>query len=75
MDTLKSVTQYSLRLGDVFTQYSRRQYLVMVSDVDGQNAELIARRISEAFLCERRLILKISFSLHHCYPLKPAGTS
>ena len=36
MDTLKSVTQYSLRLGDVFTQYSSCQYLVMVSDVDGQ---------------------------------------
>ena len=74
MDTLKSVTQYSLRLGDVFTQYSSCQYLVMVSDVDGQNAELIARRISEAFYAETADI-EDKLLLHHCYPLKPAGTS
>lgn len=74
MDTLKSVTQHSLRLGDVFTQYSSCQYLVMVSDVDNQNAELIANRISETFYAETAAI-KDKLLLHHCYPLKPAGTT
>ena len=74
MDTLKSVTQHSLRLGDVFTQYSSCQYLVMVSDVDNQNAELIAGRISETFYAETAAI-KDKLLLHHCYPLKPAGTN
>ena len=49
IDTLKSVIQHSLRLGDVFTQYSSCQYLIMVSDVNSQNVELIAQRISESF--------------------------
>ena len=74
MDTLKSVTQHSLRLGDVFTQYSSCQYLVMVSDVDNQNAELIAGRISETFYAETAAI-EDKLLLHHCYPLKPAGTN
>lgn len=74
MDTLKTVTQHSLRLGDVFTQYSSCQYLIMVSDVDGQNAELIARRISETFYAETAEI-EDKLLLHHCYPLKPAGTT
>ena len=74
MDTLKSVTQHSLRLGDVFTQYSSCQYLVMVSDVDNQNAELIAGRIAETFYAETAAI-EDKLLLHHCYPLKPAGTN
>ena len=49
IDTLKSVIQHSLRLGDVFTQYSSCQYLIMVSDVNSQNGELIAQRNSESF--------------------------
>ena len=73
IDTLKSVIQHSLRLGDVFTQYSSCQYLVMVSDVDNQNAELIANRISETFYAETAEI-QDKLLLHHCYPLKPAGT-
>ena len=52
IDTLKSVIQHSLRLGDVFTQYSSCQYLIMVSDVNSQNVELIAQRISNLFFSD-----------------------
>lgn len=73
MDTLKSVIQSSLRLGDVFTQYSSCQYLVMVSDVDSLNVEIISQRISDTFYEETSEITD-KLLLHHCYPLKPAGT-
>lgn len=46
----------------------------MVSDVDNQNAELIAGRISETFYAETAAI-EDKLLLHHCYPLKPAGTN
>ena len=74
IDTLKSVIQHSLRLGDVFTQYSSCQYLIMVSDVNSQNVELIAQRISESFFSAMTEI-EDKLLLHHCFPLKPAGTS
>ena len=74
LDTLKSVIQHSLRLGDVFTQYSSCQYLIMVSDVNSQNVELIAQRISESFFSAMTEI-EDKLLLHHCFPLKPAGTS
>ena len=73
-DTFKSVTQHSLPLGDVITQHSNCQCLVMGSDVDNQNAELIAGKISETFYAETAAV-EDKLLLHHCYPLKPAGTN
>ena len=73
MDILGEKIKQSLRMGDVYTRYSSCQYLVMVSDVDNQNAELIANRISETFYAETAAIK--DKLLHHCYPLKPAGTT
>ena len=70
MEKLGGTICASLRSGDVYTRYSSCQYLVMVSDVDNQNAELIANRISETFYAETAAI-KDKLLLHHCYPLKP----
>lgn len=71
MDLLQEVIQRSLRLGDVFTQYTSCQYLVMVSDLERQDADKIAERVRTAFYetCgsdEERVLL------HHCYPMAPA---
>ena len=60
--------QISLRSGDVFTQYSSCQYLVMISDASAENVEMIADRICTAFYkaiggeCQGVL-------LHHCYQM------
>lgn len=72
MESLKNVIQNSLRLGDVFTQYSSCQYLVMVSNVDGQTSELVATRISDAFY-DATASIEDRLLLHHCYPMRPAG--
>ena len=72
MAVLKDEIQISLRSGDVFTQYSSCQYLVMISDASAENVEMIADRICTAFYkaiggeCQGVL-------LHHCYPMWPAG--
>lgn len=72
MAVLKEQIQISLRSGDVFTQYSSCQYLVMISDASAKNAEMIANRICAAFYAavggNCRGVL-----LHHCYPMWPAG--
>lgn len=69
---LKNVIQNSLRMGDVFTMYSSCQYLVMVSDVDANDADHIAERIHREFY---RQIPdnQEDLLLHHSYPMKPAG--
>jgi diguanylate cyclase (GGDEF)-like protein len=72
MEILEGVIQNSLRLGDVFTQYSSCQFLIMASDVQERDAESIALRISNAFYREME-IEPGNLILHHCYPLKPAG--
>lgn len=70
MDTLQGVIQTSLRLGDVFTQYTSCQYLVLVSDLTQDDADMVAERIRNAFYRETdagedRILL------HHCYPMSP----
>lgn len=71
MGLLGESIQNCLRSADAFTQYSSGQYLIMVSEVTGETAEMIATRIQEAFYREigddSEEIL-----LHHCYPLTPA---
>ena len=71
MGLLQEVIQRSLRLGDVFTQYTSCQYLVLVSDLTLENADKIAERVRNAFYqadgnAEGRILL------HHCYPMSPA---
>lgn len=70
MDALQAVIQSSLRLGDVFTQYTSCQYLVLVSDLKQDDADMVAERIRSAFYREagtgeERILL------HHCYPMSP----
>lgn len=74
MGRLKEVVQGSLRMGDVFTQYSSCQYLVMLLDLNAEDADMVASRISEEFYQQipgqERDVL-----LHHSYPMRPAGQS
>ncbi len=72
MGLLKEIIQSSLRLGDVFTQYTSCQFLVMVSDLSAEDAERISERISGVFF-ERTSVKPESLLLHHCFPLRPAG--
>lgn len=60
----------SLRIGDVYTQYSSGQYLVMVSGASGKDTEMIALRVSQAYYdCHEKL--ESQTVLHHSYPLSP----
>lgn len=72
MEVLGQGIQESLRMGDIFTQYSSCQYLVMVSDVTQESAEMIAERISRLFYVKRKEDME-EVVIHHCYPLKAAG--
>ena len=72
MEVLGKGIQDSLRMGDIFTQYSSCQYLVMVSDVTQESAEMIAERISRQFYDSRKEDMD-EVVIHHCYPLKAAG--
>lgn len=73
MEILKEQIQNSLRSGDVFTQYSSCQYLVMIAGATAVNVEMIAGRICEAFYsCIEAGSDRVL--LHHCYPMWPAGS-
>ena len=61
-----------LRMGDIYTQYSSGQYLVMVSDVQGTNAEKIAIRICQSYYDSHQEADQ-HVVLHHSYPMSPAG--
>lgn len=68
METLYDVIQSQLRVGDVFTQYSSCQYLVMLSDIGEDDSEAVADRITEAFY-HKADARHEKFLLHHCYPM------
>ncbi|MCH1983041.1 GGDEF domain-containing protein [Ruminococcus sp. OA3] len=69
MNILGEGIQNNLRMGDLYTQYTSCQYLVMVSDVSEENVEMIAQRICRFFYEERRVDAE-NLVLHHSYPLK-----
>ena len=49
MEMLRQVIQSSVRVGDVFTQYSSCQFLLMVLDASRENALQIGQRIQKEF--------------------------
>ena len=69
MEQLGEDIRKTLRIGDVYTQYSSSQYLVLVIDTTEQMADIIADRVRDAFL-ERAG--DSSLLVHHCYRLQPA---
>ena len=69
MNILGEGIQHNLRMGDLYTQYTSCQYLVMVSDVSEDNVEMIAQRICRFFYEQRRGDAQ-NLVLHHSYPLK-----
>lgn len=71
MPQLAERIQYSLRAGDVFTQYSSGQFLVMLADVSLDLTELIANRIKNLFYAKVEDVSQ-NILLHHCYPMTSA---
>ncbi|MEG2000738.1 MAG: GGDEF domain-containing protein [Evtepia sp.] len=71
MALLGDVIQVSLRLGDVFTQYSSCQFLLMVPDATEKESDRISMRIHDSFFarnpCNTNRLL-----LHRSYPILPA---
>ncbi len=57
-----------LRIGDIYTQYSSSQYLVLVIDTTEKIADTIADRINEKF---QENVEKSSLLIHYCYALRP----
>lgn len=70
MILLSEKIQENLRATDVYTQYTSGQFLVMVSDVTEELAEMIAERIQRAFYNDYEEKAE-HILLHHCYPLTP----
>ena len=68
MDALRESIQGSLRVGDVFTEYSSCQFLIMVSDCSSKNADCISTRICDMF-CEKLPQTGLSLLRVHCHPL------
>lgn len=69
---LKGTIQSSLRLGDVFTQYSSGQFLIMVVGASHENAEMISDRISLRY--SEALPSGVDVCLQHdIYPLEAAA--
>lgn len=71
VELLGRTIQSNLRMGDLYTQYTSCQFLVMISDTTSETAEMIAQRISGSYY-EKREADAADTVLHHCYPLKPA---
>ena len=72
MFALKRIIQSSLRLGDVFTQYSSFQFLVMALDTKEEGIQCIIDRIQKAFA--QNACLKDKMLLHHDFPLEAVHT-
>lgn len=69
MQKLGEDIRTALRIGDVYTRYTSGQYLVLVIDTTGNQADRIAERVKTKFLLEER---KKGLLLHYCYELRPA---
>lgn len=70
MEILGKEIRRNLRLGDVYTQYSSCQYLIMVSDVIDKYIDVIADRIREAYYRHHEDGTD-NIMLHRSYPLRP----
>ena len=72
MEILRQVIQRSVRSGDVFTQYSSCQFLLMVLDASRENALQIGQRIQKEFQSLTPDGSAICLE-HDVSPLHPAG--
>ena len=72
MEMLGKVIQRSVRAGDVFTQYSSCQFLLMVLDASRENALQIGQRIQQEFQALTPEGPAICLE-HDISPLRPAG--
>lgn len=72
MELLRQVIQRSVRAGDVFTQYSSCQFLLMVLDASCENALQIGQRIQKEFQALTPDGSAICLE-HDVSPLRPAG--
>lgn len=68
MQYLKSSIQHVLRLGDVFTQYSSCQFLIMAMDTGEEGIERIVTRMKTAFYTADHDV-RDKMILHHSFPL------
>lgn len=69
MELLGREIQKNLRVGDVYTQYSSCQYLVMLPDVQEQYIDMIAERIRHAYY-EQHGGVSENVMLHRSYPMR-----
>lgn len=69
MERLGEDIRTTLRIGDVYTRYTSGQYLVLVIDTTGGQADMIAERIKTKFLTQQG---KTGLLMHCCYELEPA---
>ena len=68
MQQLHKVMTSTLRLGDIITQYSPSQYLLLLPSVSYENAELIAIRLLERFSQQYKPSHPVHYSLTPVFP-------
>ena len=48
-ELLRQAIQSSIRKGDFYTRYNKRQYIVMLIEINQENCPIVSRRIEKAF--------------------------
>lgn len=70
MGKLRTTIQFSLRRGDVFTRYSVSQYLLLLSSINYENAEMVLNRIQANFKSDHpNLAVKLLVSNQPIVPI------
>lgn len=74
MKNLGHIIQKSLRIGDVYTQYSSCQYLVMAVGASDENSEKIGKRLMDEFYTQlSKPEIECTCLEHVVYPLHPVS--
>ena len=48
-ELLRQAIQSSIRKGDFYTRYNKRQYIIMLIEINQENCPIVSRRIEKAF--------------------------
>jgi diguanylate cyclase (GGDEF)-like protein len=65
---LGRIIHNTLRLGDIFTQYSCCQYLIVLMDVTSEQTEMICKRIKDEFVAQTENQNLILYYTEHLQP-------
>lgn len=69
MDRMSDVIATSLRSGDIYSRFSKNQYIILLPTSSFEDTEKIGERIIKSFTSSKpKLSIKISFNIKHLEP-------